>query len=78
VALNLFFLMQANQWRPASDRRAPLLQTPLCRIVFLDHSSGHQAAFVFRDDDFIGARVANRVGVALLAGARDDLCLGVQ
>jgi hypothetical protein len=44
----------------------------------LDHSSGHQAAFVFRDEDFIGARVANRVCVALLAGARDDLCLGIQ
>src|SRR5437660_1802892 len=57
---------------------APLLQTPQRRIIFLDHSSRHQAAFVFRDDDCIGGRVANRVCIALLAGARDDLCLGAQ
>lgn len=36
------------------------------------------ASIPSRDDDFIGARVANRVCVALLAGARDDLCLGIQ
>src|SRR6267378_2674063 len=71
-----------QQSRPdnAANQRSsrPLLQTPQCRIIFLDHSSRHQAAFVFRDNDFIGARVANRVCVALLAGARDDLCLGIQ
>jgi hypothetical protein len=48
--------MVAN-WRPAV---AVLLQTTECRIVFLDHSSGHQAAFVFRDDAFVGVAIASR------------------
>jgi len=47
-------------------------------VILLDHSAGHQSAFVFGDDDFVGARAADGVGVTLLAGAGDDFDFGIQ
>src|ERR1700719_3401178 len=47
-----------------------LFQTALCGIVFLGHPPGHQAAFAFGNDDFVGARIAN----VAFAGAGHSHC----
>src|SRR5208282_987875 len=57
---------------------ANLLQVGLQRIIFLDHSAGHEAAFVLGDDDLIGSRIAYDVGVTLLAGAGNDFHVGIE
>jgi len=46
--------------------------------VFLDHSSHHHAAFVFGDDDLVGAGIPHRLGVTLLARPGDDPQLRVH
>ena len=62
----------------ATKSLALRVQAALCRIEFLNHSSSHQAALVFWNDHFIRAGVANSVGIALLSGASDDLCFGIE
>src|SRR5579871_4823495 len=59
----------AGFWFPVClNRQRRLFQLADDRIVLLDHAAGHQPAFVLRNNDFVGAGVANRIGVALLAG----------
>src|SRR5579864_2435135 len=48
------------------------------RIILLNHSSGHEAAFVFRDDDLIRAGTSDGVGVPLLPCPGYDLGLGIE
>src|SRR5580658_7659329 len=60
------------------DGFTSLLDGQRDRVILLDHPAGHQSAFVFGDDDFVGAGAADGVGVALLAGAGDDFDFGVE
>ena len=55
-----------------------LLDRQRDRVILLDHSAGHESAFVFGDDDFIGAGTADGIGVALLSGAGDDFDFGIE
>src|SRR5580704_12197709 len=52
------------------------LQVGLHRVIFLNHSSSHQTAFILRNDDFIGPRVADRVRVTLLSWPGNDFTFG--
>ena len=38
-------------------------------IELCDHAAGHQTAFVFWNDDFVGAGIAHRLGVSRYAQA---------
>src|SRR6202790_4466184 len=54
------------------------LQVGLHGIVFLDHSSGHQATFVLWNNHLIGSRIAYRVRVTLLSRAGNDFHVWIQ
>src|SRR5580700_9241920 len=54
------------------------LQGGLHRGRFLNHSSSHQTAFILRNDDFIGPRVADRVRVTLLSWPGNDFHVWIQ
>src|SRR5258708_11438793 len=61
-----------------TDAAASLPIGVRCRVIFGAHASGHDAAFVFRDNDFVGAGVAHGLGVAGLSGTGDDARLGIE
>src|SRR5271170_7087610 len=58
--------------------RAGSFQVRLYGIVLLDHSPRHQAALIFRNDDFIRSRIADSIGVTLLPCPSNDFYVGVQ